>query len=216
MKEYTSCLGVLFPAGPNLLSLPMLLGMTAVLAVISLFAFRPTVFLRWRWLTLSRAFWGALCLLLVSTLLGGRICSIVVFAGDADARVQFDGHAVALHCGDVARFTVVWHLGRTDQTFAFSSVSDSGVTVSRNLEPNLYIAELSGRGVVWWRQIPYDATYLTLADARLSGEVRGATAYVSHNLSDRMFREGVEAPKRIEIHKDGKAWERFYRCGYSR
>lgn len=216
MKEYASCLGLLFPFGPNVLHLPTLFAMTALLAVILLFAFRPSFFFRWSWLTVSRAFWGSLLLLIASTLVWGRMCSVVVYAGDADARVRFDGHEVALHSGDAARFTVVWNLGRTDGTCAFSSVSESGVVVTRELGTNLYIAELSGRGVVWWRQLPYDAKYLSLHDACLSGEVRGGAAYVSANLSDRMFPEGEKAPDRIEIHKDGKAWARHYRCGYSR
>lgn len=138
------------------------------------------------------------------------MCSVVVYAGDADARVRFDGHQVALHSGDVVRFTVVWNLGRTDKTCAFLSVSDSGVVMDRELGPNLYIAELSGRGVVWWRQLPYDAKRQSRHDARRSGEVRGAVEYVSANLSDRMFPRvrtrrsasksaGTEKPGRVTI-----------------
>lgn len=197
MKEYVSTLGMLFPFGVNALHLSVMVSMLLLLGAAILQVGRTDFTRRREWTTHPALFWGAMGLLVFSLTLWNQVCVLVVHAGGADAQVHFDGHAVRLKAGETARFSVVWHPGREAWPVPFTSRSASGLSLRRELGGSLFLAELSGRGVLSWRETRYDARYAPRMDYQPEGAVRGGVTFLGSRLDDRVFPPGQAAPAAI-------------------
>mgnify|MGYP000864401435 CR=1 FL=1 len=129
----------------------------------------------------------------------GVVTEAYVVAGDANATVLFGGKEYRFQAGEAGWLSAKgWRDDLSRQRTAFVSTSQNGRVIRRELGPNVYLAELSGKKTVYWSEVLYDGPYDQRADYRPRGSVRGDAAFLTTRASDVIVRPGEAPPPSLD------------------